>query len=126
MITLPIGSPVLGVTWAKQGQDDLCPSPVRCATSEEWWFQYQLWGPKSYTYMRVNDLPESTPNAYDRIYITWYGGTGYAVTAYPADAPRFYVIGCEHLEETRKNLGRCYNEYTCKSCGYIRTVDSSD
>ena len=32
---------------------------------------------------------------------------------------------CAH-EMEGKNLGRCYNGYTCKKCGYHYTVDSSD
>ena len=124
--SVPIGYAFLGITWAKEGNQHLCPSPVRRATSDEWWYQYGLWGPKPYTYMRVRDLPDSNPREYDVLYITWYNGTGFAVAACTADKPRFYIIGCEHLQETRKNLGRCYNQYTCVSCGYIRTVDSSD
>jgi len=27
--------------------------------------------------------------------------------------------------ETRKNLGNCYNEYTCQDCGISYKVDSS-
>jgi len=35
-------------------------------------------------------------------------------------------LGCKHKNVTSKNLGRCYNEYTCKDCGYTWQVDSSD
>ena len=34
-------------------------------------------------------------------------------------------VGCEHSMRG-KNLGRCYNEYTCQKCGYYYRVDSSD
>lgn len=33
--------------------------------------------------------------------------------------------GCEH-EYAQETLGRCYNKYTCKKCGYSYEVDSSD
>lgn len=33
---------------------------------------------------------------------------------------------CKHENCTGRNLGRCYNEYTCQDCGYVHTVDSSD
>lgn len=33
---------------------------------------------------------------------------------------------CVHEWGNRKNLGRCYNEYTCLKCGQKREVDSSD
>ena len=32
---------------------------------------------------------------------------------------------CRHEYES-KNLGRCYNSYTCKHCGDYHTIDSSD
>lgn len=32
---------------------------------------------------------------------------------------------CEH-EYAQETLGRCYNKYTCKKCGYSYEVDSSD
>lgn len=32
---------------------------------------------------------------------------------------------CEH-EYAQETLGRCYNGYTCKKCGYYYEVDSSD
>ena len=32
---------------------------------------------------------------------------------------------CAH-EYVTKNLGRCYNNYTCKHCGYSYDIDSSD
>lgn len=35
-------------------------------------------------------------------------------------------LGCKHKNINSKNLGRCYNEYTCKDCGYAWRVDSSD
>jgi hypothetical protein len=33
---------------------------------------------------------------------------------------------CTHANCTTRNLGRCYNEYTCTDCGYTWTIDSSD
>jgi hypothetical protein len=32
---------------------------------------------------------------------------------------------CVH-EYTGKNLGRCYNGYTCRHCGDYHTIDSGD
>lgn len=34
-------------------------------------------------------------------------------------------FGCSH-EMERFGLGRCYNRYTCKKCGYSYEVDSGD
>jgi hypothetical protein len=34
-------------------------------------------------------------------------------------------VGCKH-EWTRRNLGRCYNEYKCSVCGAWTRVDSGD
>lgn len=36
-----------------------------------------------------------------------------------------FEIGCKHDFE-HKNLGRCYNQGTCKKCGYFYRVDSGD
>lgn len=33
---------------------------------------------------------------------------------------------CDHKFQLTKNLGRCYNEYTCTECGQKKSVDSSD
>lgn len=33
---------------------------------------------------------------------------------------------CKHEHKTCKNLGRCWNRYTCNDCGYSYEVDSSD
>lgn len=33
--------------------------------------------------------------------------------------------GCHH-EYTGRNAGRCYTIYTCKKCGYVYDIDSSD
>jgi hypothetical protein len=32
---------------------------------------------------------------------------------------------CKH-EYFSTNLGRCYNQYTCKHCGYSYSIDSGD
>ena len=35
-------------------------------------------------------------------------------------------LSCIHEFELTQNLGRCYNQYTCKQCGQKRNIDSSD
>lgn len=37
----------------------------------------------------------------------------------------FFFADCKHSYHA-KNLGRCYNAYTCTKCGDSYTVDSSD
>lgn len=39
---------------------------------------------------------------------------------------RFWRFGCKHEMQRTRNLGRCYNEFTCTKCGHKETVDSSD
>lgn len=39
---------------------------------------------------------------------------------------RFFAFGCKHEWEQSRNLGNCLNEYQCKHCGIVQTVDSSD
>lgn len=34
-------------------------------------------------------------------------------------------LPCSH-DYTLKNIGRCYNQYTCKNCGDTHTIDSGD
>jgi hypothetical protein len=34
--------------------------------------------------------------------------------------------GCSHGPYITKNLGRCYNGYTCTKCNFNYTIDSSD
>lgn len=37
----------------------------------------------------------------------------------------YYYIGCEHDYQRTRNLGNCYNEYTCTKCNRKENVDSS-
>lgn len=39
---------------------------------------------------------------------------------------RFFMFGCNHEWQQTRNLGNCYNEYTCKHCGAVQNIDSSD
>lgn len=40
--------------------------------------------------------------------------------------PRFFIFEtCAHAYD-RKNIGRCYNRYTCSICGHTYSIDSSD
>jgi hypothetical protein len=43
------------------------------------------------------------------------------------ESPQIYKECCR-LEHpmTIRNLGRCYNEYTCEICGIKYTIDSGD
>jgi len=36
-----------------------------------------------------------------------------------------FKFGCQH-ESIEENVGRCLTKYTCKKCGFVETVDSSD
>lgn len=38
----------------------------------------------------------------------------------------WYEFGCDHKMEHTANLGNCYNQYTCKICGFTENIDSSD
>lgn len=39
---------------------------------------------------------------------------------------RFWRFGCQHDMKQTRNLGRCYNEFTCTHCGHKENVDSGD
>ncbi|KAF3997506.1 hypothetical protein [Glaciimonas immobilis] len=36
-----------------------------------------------------------------------------------------FKFGCQH-DSTEENVGNCLTKYTCKKCGLVDTVDSSD
>ena len=47
-------------------------------------------------------------------------------TKWKLDTPRYFKYQkCKH-EFNGRSVGRCITEYTCKLCGFIHTVDSSD
>jgi hypothetical protein len=76
------------------------------------------------------DLRQPKELNYSTLRIFWFSGEGYGITQ-EWDNKRgwffkAYRFGCEHKKTLTKNLGRCYNEYTCKECGYVWTIDSSD
>lgn len=70
------------------------------------------------------------------------GGKGFVMVSeyyHPIDPKRPYPHGesvgrvwfglfafCEHKNVTQRNLGRCWNEYTCRNCGHSWEIDSSD
>lgn len=37
----------------------------------------------------------------------------------------FFKFGCQH-DSMSENVGRCLTKYTCKKCGFVEAVDSSD
>lgn len=57
----------------------------------------------------------------------FYDGTGIAIESdYWAGKVHYFWFGaCEHKERTQRNIGNCLNEYTCKNCGFVETLDSS-
>lgn len=36
-----------------------------------------------------------------------------------------FKFGCQH-DSNEETVGRCLTKYTCKKCGFVETVDSSD
>lgn len=57
----------------------------------------------------------------------FYDGTGVALEHdYWSGKVRYFALGaCDHKDRTQRNVGNCLNEYTCKSCGFVETIDSS-
>ena len=57
-----------------------------------------------------------------------HDGTGYAIrNRYWKGEVEYYRFGeCFHDNMSRRTIGNCLNEYTCKDCGYKTVIDSSD
>jgi hypothetical protein len=89
----------------------------------EGWNQNPQW--KQYTRCFIRDnmqgwllLPNTSyqeVRPYESVYNGWKGKLYVAKFAF-----------CTHSNSESKNLGRCYNRYTCLDCGYSHAVDSSD
>lgn len=87
------------------------------------------------TRMEYRSFP-ITQTAYGRtsepktgITLNWYhNGKGDAILLdYHERRARFFLFAeCEHEMKHTRNLGRCYNEYTCSKCGYVEQIDSGD
>jgi len=56
---------------------------------------------------------------------TFYIAPSYSTPRQNRDTFIIGRAGCQHDMEST-NLGRCYNRYTCKKCGYSYSVDSGD
>jgi hypothetical protein len=55
-----------------------------------------------------------------------HNDTGFALIGdYHAKTMRIFKFGCEHSFDGVE-VGRCLTRYTCKKCGFVETVDSSD
>ena len=60
-------------------------------------------------------------------FITWYrSGRGIVIANDRHDNRfRMWHIGCWHEYES-KTVGNCLTKYTCKKCGWAKTIDSGD
>jgi hypothetical protein len=52
--------------------------------------------------------------------------TGFALIGdYWEKKVSIFKFGCQH-DSTSEEVGRCLTKYTCKKCGFVQTIDSSD
>jgi len=61
--------------------------------------------------------------------MTFFSGCcGYAIErSYYEKTIKYYVFEkCSHSWLHTKNIGKCFNEYTCQKCKSVKQVDSSD
>lgn len=55
-----------------------------------------------------------------------HNDTGFALIGdYHGQSIRIFKFGCQH-DFDGVEVGRCLTRYTCKKCGFVETVDSSD
>lgn len=75
---------------------------------------------------------EGNGKTYQGHWYVYHDGTGVFINRGWADKSpnycevQFFAWGCDHSYERTKNLGNCYNRYTCCHCGHVMDVDSSD
>lgn len=126
--TTPEGQrfPNLPKGWRRVDENDFCHSKF---------FSYS----PAYTMYR-NDVQDKSPEAqarYGSPHGTWYhgfyyhyhDGTGVFINSVYRNGKyevEFFRFGCDHRYEHTARLGNCYNRYTCKECGHVNDVDSSD
>jgi transposase-like protein len=53
-------------------------------------------------------------------------GEDYAYKHFLGTPGKFVIRTQKQYNVVRMNLGNCYNQYTCKDCGIVYKVDSSD
>jgi hypothetical protein len=66
------------------------------------------------------------PNGRGVFIVNHYDGKYSIDKPYPKLKIHFFKFGCSHIMQRTRNLGNCYNEFTCEVCGYTEKVDSSD
>jgi len=120
----------------KDGNGNVLPPNLKEISPGDW-----AWGQSSYTptaelYIGRVELPDGTKG--DMRVTAYHGGYhnhgGGFATLFMYDYTgsmnghrvKFYEwASCQHSYES-KNIGRCLNRYTCKTCGHFYDVDSSD
>ena len=127
----------IGVT--DDGHFNHLPMPIRQARADEFWGGVPFDRAAEYRQITNPKQIPGYPHGYHAsCYIFWMANGAWLVippTKWSLtdnqevkydESPLFYWIGCDHDDASCRNLSRCYNEYTCKLCGYKWRIDSSD
>jgi hypothetical protein len=89
----------------------------------------RIYTPQRIEYRQFHALRKDHPELPGDLQLHWYhNGKGDATYLdYWAGKVRFFLFAeCEHEMKHTRNLGRCFNEYTCSKCGYVEQIDSGD
>jgi len=89
---------------------------------------FMTYSPEFVEWRQIRDDSKKTFTHQTSIHLFYYyDGTGLGIVCeFWNNKVRYFKFAlCEH-EYTEENIRMCLHKYTCKKCGYSKTVDSSD
>ena len=127
----------MAIDFKKYGDSNSLPPNFREISEEEFaQSKFFVYSPEKWEWRQITkpeDIAKFKWGEEQRSYVFdirmayFYDGTGVALEHdYWLGKVRYFAFSvCDHKERTQRNVGNCLNEYTCTSCGFKETVDSS-